>query len=122
MTKAEMQLKLAVFDGWQQKWQNMGGGDLFNEKPNTHCWVVWVPPLDWRAENKHIDIEYAQPPDYPNDLNAIHKIEKKLTRGQLYQYMLNMQNVEGLSGNNHWLNFIASAEQRSTALIRTLDL
>ena len=60
--------------------------------------------------------------DYPNDLNAMHEAEKTLTRGQLHEYMLNMQEVKGLGGNNHWLNFHATAIQRAEAFLRTLNL
>jgi hypothetical protein len=61
-------------------------------------------------------------PDYLNDLNAMHEAEKMLKRGQLYKYMLNMQNVKGLGGNNQWLNFRATAAQRAEAFLKTLNL
>jgi hypothetical protein len=61
-------------------------------------------------------------PDYFNDLNAMHEAEKVLSRGQLHRYMLNMQKVNGLGGNNHWLNFHATAEQRAEAFGKTLNL
>lgn len=70
----------------------------------------------------HHPTEPHSVPDYLNDLNAMHEAEKVLSRGQLHRYMLNMQEVKGIGGNNHWLNFHATAAQRAEAFLKTLNL
>jgi hypothetical protein len=78
--------------------------------------------------------------DYPNDLNAIHEAEKKLSGKEILGYVINVLSVTGSSGfstvattsmgdKRGWdeisgvacWNFVhATAPQRSEALCRTL--
>lgn len=83
MNQEEKNIKLAEFEGWQLRWQNKGGGKLFAEKPNGHCWPMWIPPQKWwsseagKAAMQSADFD-AQPPDYFKDLNAVHDVERQL--------------------------------------------
>lgn len=69
MTPTLQRIAIAKALGWKLRYQNVGGGTLFEEKPKGHSWEVWLPPpvkLDWKEE-------WQQPPDFLSDLNAMHE-------------------------------------------------
>jgi hypothetical protein len=101
MTSQEIRIALAEWDGkWNTGW------------PNSHS------PIYERL--KHV-------PDYPNDLNAVHELEKKLDFKQsatyaehLVFYYRDQEVVEPY----YKLMFMAAhadASQRCEALLRTLN-
>lgn len=64
-------------------------------------------------------------PDYLTDLNAMHEVEKGLTREQQNQYMIaihytvfgrDLKRVPGFI----WANFTATARQRASAFLRVV--
>lgn len=56
-------------------------------------------------------------PDYLNDLNAMHEVEKILTRGQIEIY------CEHLNPENYgiWWGINATAAQRAEAFLKTIN-
>ena len=79
MTIEEKQVKVAQSQGWVLKWQNTGGGPLFDQK-GPHCWEVWIPPIPWRGKNRLI--ERPTPPDYTTNLHALQDAWKALDYNQ----------------------------------------
>ena len=62
-------------------------------------------------------------PDYFNDLNAVHELEKVLKEKKLFfKYHLLLSSLPQLQGNNHLNIFHATAEQRAEAFGLTLGL
>lgn len=57
----------------------------------------------------------SEPPNYCDDLNAMHKAENVLNANQWYQYALNLNEVCW-----HWALIHAPARQRAEAFLRTL--
>jgi hypothetical protein len=125
MNQKDKSIKLAELEGWQLRWQNRGGGELFTEKPEGHCWQVWLFPQNywnievgeapWRA------IDYRlSPPDYFKDLNAVHELEKVIKKDfylwKAYESFL-ARIVLGDCGMFH-----ITAAQRCEAIGKTLNL
>jgi hypothetical protein len=121
MTQEEKQIELAKFAGWTLRWQNKGGGELFNEKPKGHSWRVWTPP----KEHKN-DYDEPLPPNYFNDLNAVHELEKVLTNEQWVIYRDNIRLIVlgPIRMVSQWVkaDIHASAAQKCEALGKTLNL
>jgi hypothetical protein len=75
-------------------------------------------------------MERDWPPNYPEDLNACHEMEKILNQEQREEYLLMLQRVvEDISHDQylHWSDNAgsttsATAAQRSQAFLRTLSL
>lgn len=40
MKSEEQRITIAKVCGWKLRWQNMGGGTLFDTKPKGHCWEI----------------------------------------------------------------------------------
>jgi len=128
MKPEEQRIAIAKACGWRLRWQNMGGGVLFDAKPRGHYWEVWSPPTFRYSRDPDETIE---PPDYLNDLNAMHEAEKVLTPKQRDSYFWELLEatsycglvIDGLDGNNGGFEFISmSAPQRAEAFLRTLNL
>ena len=65
------------------------------------------------------------PPDYLNDLNAMHEAEKVLTDEQMLNYLDALLDVLGLSGwymdiDSVWQMTHTTAAQRAEAFLRTI--
>lgn len=120
MTSTEIRIALAEWDGWEYHEPTSETGDI-----EVYC-------------KGSLGVRPRELPDYPNDLNAVHELEKKLNPQQESIY------VERLSAlimseayrmeddaNNRWLKselsstdstYRATASQRCEALLRTLNL
>ena len=61
----------------------------------------------------------GSPPDYPNDLNAMHEAEKILTAQQRRTYVNRIFNLPVSECES---NTFATAAQRAEAFLRTLNL
>lgn len=125
MTQEEKNIKLAELEGWRLRWQNKGGGELFTEKPKSHCWEVWLPPQNyWNTEAGEAArqaIDYSpSPPDYFKDLNAVHELEKVLTFHQETEYIANLMRQH--KDYPMTKGFMATAAQRCEAIGKTLNL
>lgn len=125
--KAEQQrIKIAEACGWKRLWQNQGGAILFKTKPQGHCWEVWFDPSG-RTLNGQGDNVF--PPDYLNDLDAIHDVEIYLSKqtnsdggSRMPWYRHNLYNV-CLDAKSPFCNpEHATAVQRAEALLKTLNL
>jgi len=83
----------------------------------------------WEAEQPDWDVGRGFPPDYLNDLNAVHELEMKLPKENLGLYATNLSRVVGYAGINNsgeWLPhnayiWHATAAQRCEALLKTLN-
>ncbi len=62
---------------------------------------------------------YTDPPDYPNDLNAMHEAEGQLISTQARKYHEELQKINFRSSENAWLWF-CDASQRAEAFLRTI--
>lgn len=62
------------------------------------------------------------PPDYLNDLNAMHEAEEKLTDSQTQKYIDELVNVTNVGYRNYYAVYHATAAQRAEAFLRTLNL
>lgn len=66
---------------------------------------------------------YDSPPNYPEDLNAIHGAEMKLSASERYVYSVNLHALiypKDETDAGFFLVLCATASQRSEALCRTL--
>jgi hypothetical protein len=61
-------------------------------------------------------------PDYFNDLNAVHELEKVLTSLQWFNYSALLTKIVGPKDQEYYLNLHATASQRAEALGLTLKL
>lgn len=126
MKPKDQQIAIAKACGWKLKWQNMGGGDLFDSKPKGHSWEFWTPPPEYyqtvegRAFYNDPESWSLQPPNYLHDLNAMHEAEKVLLkmpekRITYAHYLMNATCKD-------WATFHATAAQRAEAFLKTLNL
>lgn len=124
MNIEEKNIELAKADGWRLRWQYKGGGELYDEKPNRHCWKVWTPKPEWwntdagRAVRASID-DSAKPPNYFNDLNAVHQLEKVLKGGMRSKYDAELGLI---ASRDHCFIWETTATQRCEAFGKTLNL
>jgi hypothetical protein len=102
MKQEEKNILLAKADGWRLRWQNRGGGDLFDEKPDGHAWQVWTPPQKWwdtlagKTAIRTGDFSICAPPNYFEDLNAVHELEELVWIDRYrYDYNNNLDRVVG---------------------------
>jgi len=102
MTKEQKRIKLAEAAGFTQEEPWLDG---------RKCW----------GHKKHPNIGFEEIPDYFNDLNAVHELEKILTLSQFWSYAdrLNAM-VDGSKGKDSYIS--ATAAQRAEALGLTLKL
>ena len=96
--------------------------------------IAFARALGWRIYESNGSMYYERPggdvfnhtihfdelPDI-DDLNVIHEAEKILIK-EYWQYRLVFQSVKGLGGNNHEKHFMATAGQRTEAILRYLNL
>jgi len=84
----------------------------------------------WHWKDNHPEypgeLIWPEPPDYLNDLNAMHEAEKVLTPEQRVKYSVHLAGVlliAGLDNDAHLLNPVFStAAQRAEAFLRTKGL
>lgn len=110
MKPEEQQAAIAMACKWKLRWQNMGGGVLLDSKPKGHCWEVWTPPTPRFSRDPD---SIAGPPDYLNDLNAMHEAEK---------FVKNVWGKYVKTLNSFTDPACATASQRAEAFLRTLNL
>jgi hypothetical protein len=65
---------------------------------------------------------YNLPPDYLNDLNAMHEAEKGLTLLQFWKYADSLRGLCDARGLGRDEYIAATASQRAEAFLRTLNL
>lgn len=120
MTSTEIRIALAEFDGWKRVAPYKCG--------NTR--------VDWPVFEKggmRASIVSNTLPNYPNDLNAVHELEKKLNEVQKTVYGETLVKVEIVDWGYYpgeaeinWNSICdllsATASQRCEALLRTLNL
>jgi hypothetical protein len=119
MTNEEINKIIAEFRGWV----------MYHPTPESisrgyPSYSYWTPPRDSKqfAENwGKLEMDY--PPDYCNDLNAMHEAEKTLSRGQnyhqLYGFGFYINTLTQICYQQHILT--ATASQRAEAFVRTID-
>ena len=106
MTPDQQRIAIATACGWQ------------NVTP------VVVQNVKYQGDDRTVGIssDSGWIPDYHNDLNACHEMEKVLTHDQRIDYMEWL----GLCSDDHWYKVWAyvhsTAAERCTAFIRTLGL
>jgi len=100
MNKEQQRIKIAEACGW-----------ILNPKPHTAKILDW---LHVPSGNTSYD-----PPDYFNDLNAMHEVEKALDGMDQLTYLAKLH-----EGNHYcsWAGTCATAAQRAEAFLRTLNL
>lgn len=112
MNKTEQIIKLAQFEGWTNL--------------RVHKGKVWGTVPDAKELDSQGALEnFYEVPDYFNDLNAVHRLEKKLlfSRRQIYYNRLRMGSSKGLDGMVVTPEYciMATAERRAEAMIETLE-
>lgn len=131
MSPEKQRIKIAEFCGWKLKWQNMGGGPLFDVKPKKFSWPVWIPPQDYwssPAGKRYLNEPDGkkEAPDYLNDLNEIHKAENTLTDYEYDEFLEILEFItysEGqTSSQQRRKKSSATAAQRSEAFLKIRDL
>lgn len=128
MKPEDQNIAIAKVCGWKLKWQNVGGGDLFDSKPKGHSWEVWIPPAIWYQSKEGLaftrDRESwnPQPPNYLNDLNAIHEAEKALSEHQRDTYYQWLCLISRVKGKHVDYSVTATAAQRAEAFLKTLNM
>ncbi|MGA1046868.1 MAG: hypothetical protein ACO3UU_02575 [Minisyncoccia bacterium] len=105
MTDQEINKIIAEYCGWKYE---------FNGNDEDPEWY-WIPPNNPDGN--------GTPPDYCNDLNAMHDAEKTLSRGQnyhqLYGFGFYVNTLTQICYQQHILT--ATASQRAEAFVRTID-
>lgn len=120
-------IAIAKAVGWILRWQNIGGGELYDKKPNRYSWSVWFHPDHFKFKDATF------PPDYLNDLNAMHEATSyciKDAEGQfLFAAHLLKLNRQGwlldegdLNVDHCWICARSTAAQRAEAFLKTLNL
>lgn len=101
MTPEAQRIAIAEFCGWA--WDVNGSKEVY--------WINKEKPF----------LSFRSPPDYLNDLNAIHEAEERLIadahRGADYDFTVQLENVVGY---NTFQKHHATASQRAEALLRTI--
>jgi hypothetical protein len=102
MNAEAQRMKIAEACGWKHE-----PGDL--------------PDYPWQDEGGEA---YRNPPDYLNDLNAMHQAEKVLTEEQRVAYSDHTYDVacEAQRETKKWRWISLTAAQRAEAFLRTLNL
>lgn len=130
MDKLNKIIKLAEFDGFIRFQQvtthpsSWGGKPAFYYEPRLRFSKVPVKYDDcykegWPKKYDEVQIEWTVP-DYFNDLNEIHKLEKKLTGPQWELYA---KHIEYLNRANNCLPFINPARVIDAYLVHaTADM
>jgi len=108
MTPEQQQIAIAKACGWK----------IANPENDRADYRHWTPP-NCVAKPNHIYGD--RPPDYLNDLNACHEMEKVLNLNQFWAYakwLIVM--VDPLRGQDSYIS--STAAQRAEAFLRTLGL
>jgi hypothetical protein len=108
MTQEQKRIKLAEAGGWKC-------AEHVAEFDKPFALMCWHRPgnAEWQTE---------EPPDYFNDLNAVHELEKVLTNGQRRSYFYHLFGTQRLDDAELWKAVHATAAQRAEALGLTLNL
>lgn len=94
--------------------------------PNPHCYDEKIRL--WRNEGSKPPRtrEFSELPDYPNDLNAIHEAEKRLSVNEWTPYLDHLDKIcvpVHICPTTHAMAcYCATAAQRCEALLRILNL
>lgn len=123
MTDTEMRIAIAEACGWKWFLSDTGIYHMNTELCGPH-WVEIPRPENWASSAVFIAC-----PDYPNDLNACHEMEKVLiyTNGCSEQYgcILSQVCLQGAQINETAARFKilhSTARQRCEAFLRCLGL
>lgn len=122
MTPEKQQLAIAEWVGWSRI--EMSSGNISSGKQLLGNWVsklYGTPPED---KDKQLDDQRFQlVPDYLNDLNAIHEVEKKLG-DKAYLYTIHLIRVLHWSAKTDatFVLIHATAAQRCNAMCHALGL
>lgn len=120
MTPQEKRIAIAEFDGWKV-WQCNNHGTI-KYFPAEHkaegYWEIGIRMPDYRLDVSNL-------PDYLNDLNAMHKAEKKLTSNEFQVYFDSLVSMIAVSAENprhgDYPRVVhATASQRADALLLTI--
>lgn len=82
----------------------------------------WKPKRQTKlTRTGHFKVSYENPPDYCNDLNAIHEAEKTL-KGyeQIHTYVWHLNNRKDWETDFKLMEVHISARERAEAFLRTL--
>ena len=104
---------IANFIGWKELDFHLDGKRILGDRPTFSNGKIISYTVD----------QYV--PDYCNDLNLIHEIEKTLDDDQWLEYMLNLQDVLQRDPNRgKWIvcqdNMQATASQLAKAFVKTI--
>jgi hypothetical protein len=118
MTNEEINQVIAEFRGWVE----------YHPTPESiskgyPSYSYWTPPRDSKqfAENwGKLELDY--PPDYCNNLNAMHEAEELLSNEQLQTYFDVLRPVvESTAKPGRGYVFTAKASQRAKAFVITIE-
>ena len=113
MNKRAINKAIAEFLGWKELDFHLDGKRILGDRPTFSNGKIISYTVD----------QYV--PDYCNDLNLIHEIEKTLDDDQWLEYMLNLQDVLQRDPNRgKWIvcqdNMQATASQLAKAFVKTI--
>ena len=83
----------------------------------------WKPKRQTKlTRTGHFKVSYENPPDYCNDLNAMHEAEKMLKIGYCKEYKDNLYDaaLELEKKTGRWMPYSLPARHRAEAFLRTL--
>jgi hypothetical protein len=103
MTDEEMRITIAEACGWIQT------------PPNRS----WPTPF-WTDPKSKVLRVFSELPDYLNDLNLMHEVEKGLSLAESIAYMQTLLEEDGEFLLAAWSQVHASARQRARAFLRTI--
>jgi hypothetical protein len=121
MTPEAQRIAIAEACGWHRRLAT-------HDKPVERCGMKlpnsFGHPIEawWHETNERHRGVYAIPPDFLNDLNAMHEAEKTLTREQWTTYYDIIEGLNAEAGNIYQKELHATAAQRAEAFLRTLNL
>lgn len=118
MTPEEQRVALAKWAGWQDIYRC--GVSLSRTKNGAEHGKRFAGTLDPPSIN--YGREYQEIPDYLNDLNAVHDLEKKLTPLQWNDYANKLIQYWEAGGTRFAGAIHSTAAQRCEALLKTLNL
>ena len=115
MTPEQQRIKIAEACGWV--WND----DVYKCGDGDWSTPDGTEQEDMRGATKEAAIEYL--PDYLNDLNACHEMEKTMTAGQCgnYDYLLGRYVADDNVVADSW-RWHSSPAQRCEAFLKTLGL
>jgi hypothetical protein len=108
MTQEEQRVSIAEACGWKYV-EGLNVSSL-SHSGATSCADCWVCPKRGAGYGAY------EPPNYLNDLNAMHEAEKVLTSEQVTSYVYLLESM-----NERWSTpAFATASQRAEAFLRTI--